>query len=395
MNSLQSAYEQFVAGSHDGADTARVDLIAKAHDLIAALETPLESIIWMAWAEPTRYVATRIAIDLGLFEHLSEDEGSSKTKEQLASKAGADSNLIGRILKHLASMRVIEEVAADTYKATPLSRALTVPKYRDAIPFCSEAGGPIFQKLPAFLAKTKYEEPLDNIAGPFQFGHDTTLKSVVWRKERPHLQKAFGNHMAGYHQGRPSWMDPGFYPVKDRLVEGMTVDEHAVTIVDVGGGMGHDLVELKKKQPDLPGRFILQDLPQVVEHIVQPLEGIEVTSHDFYTKQPATGARVYFMHSVLHDWPDADCRRILQHTVAAMKPGYSKLLINENVVPDVGASWQITSLDWFMMGLAASRERTEAQWRELLQSVGLKIVGIWTKDAAAESIIEASLVEDE
>ena len=32
-------------------------------------------------------------------------------------------------------MRVVEEVAADTYKATPLSEALTIPKYRDAIPF--------------------------------------------------------------------------------------------------------------------------------------------------------------------------------------------------------------------------------------------------------------------
>ena len=84
-------------------------------------------------------------------------------------------------------------------------------------------------------------------------------------------------------------MDPGFYPVKDRLLKGMAIDEHPVAIVDVGGGMGHDLVELKKKQPKLPGRFILQDLPQVIEQIVQPLEGIEITSHDFYTKQPVIG----------------------------------------------------------------------------------------------------------
>ena len=104
-----------------------------------------------------------------------------------------------------------------------------------------------------------------------------------------------------------------------------------------------------------------------------------------------TGARVYFMHSVLHDWPDADCRRILQHIAAAMKVGYSKLLINENVIPDMGASWQVTSLDWIMMGLAASRERTEAQWRELLQSAGLTVVGIWTKEAHVESLIEAVL----
>ena len=40
----------------------------------------------------------RIAIDLGLFEHLSKDGGSSKTKEQLASKAGLNSNLIGMML---------------------------------------------------------------------------------------------------------------------------------------------------------------------------------------------------------------------------------------------------------------------------------------------------------
>ena len=105
------------------------------------------------------------------------------------------------------------------------------------------------------------------------------------------------------------------------------------------------------------------------------------------------GARIYFLHSVLHDWPDADCRRILQHLVAVMKKGYSKVLINENVVPDVGASWQITSLDWFMMGLAQSRERTESQWRDLLMSAGLKIVGIWKKEAYSESLIEAVIAD--
>ena len=76
------------------------------------------------------------------------------------------------------------------------------------------------------------------------------------------------------------------------------------------------------------------------------------------------------MHSILHGWPDADCQRTLQHIVAVMKKGYSKVLIFENVVPDMGGSWKTTSLDWLMMGMAASRERTEAQWRELLLSAG-------------------------
>ena len=47
-----------------------------------------------------------------------------------------------------------------------------------------------------------------------------------------------------------------------------------------------------------------------------------------------------------------------------------------------------------MMALAAARELTEGQWRTLLQSVGLKVVGVWTKEFAVESLIEAVLVDE-
>ena len=38
-------------------------------------------------------------------------------------------------MKHLAAMHMIAEVDADKYKPTALSLALTVPKFRDGIPF--------------------------------------------------------------------------------------------------------------------------------------------------------------------------------------------------------------------------------------------------------------------
>jgi hypothetical protein len=41
-----------------------------------------------------------------------------------------------------------------------------------------------------------------------------------------------------------------------------------------------------------------------------------------------------------------------------MEPGYSKLLVNENVIPDTGAYWETTSLDLIMMEIE-SGERTE------------------------------------
>ena len=74
-----------------------------------------------------------------------------------------------------------------------------------------------------------------------------------------------------------------------------------------------------------------------------------------------------------------------------MRPGYSKLPINEFVVPDVGATWSITSMDWLMMALGAVKERTEKQWRTLLGEAGLKVEGIWTYDQGTESLIEATL----
>lgn len=51
MDALQSGYNDLMSSSQEEVDAARVATIAKARDLIAILETPLESIIWMAWAE--------------------------------------------------------------------------------------------------------------------------------------------------------------------------------------------------------------------------------------------------------------------------------------------------------------------------------------------------------
>jgi hypothetical protein len=97
------------------------------------------------------------------------------------------------------------------------------------------------------------------------------------------------------------------------------------------------------------------------------------------------------MHSILHDWPDAQCKTILTNLALAMTPGYSKILINENVIPDTDADWQTTSLDIIMMAVFASQERTERQWHDLIESAGLKIVGIWTAEKGVESLIECEV----
>lgn len=98
------------------------------------------------------------------------------------------------------------------------------------------------------------------------------------------------------------------------------------------------------------------------------------------------------MHSVLHDWPDAVCTQILQRLAEAMTPGYSKILINENVIPTRNAYWESTALDMVMLAGFSAKERTEADWYHLIEKMaGLKIVQIWEGGHGVESLIEVEL----
>lgn len=87
-------------------------------------------------------------------------------------------------------------------------------------------------------------------------------------------------------------MDPGFYPVSERLGNGLNKDfQDSVFLVDVGGGLGHDLEELKAKHSDVSGSLILQDQPDVIAQINKVSPGIELTVHDFFTPQPIKGKK--------------------------------------------------------------------------------------------------------
>lgn len=79
-------------------DSARQEMIAKARSLISTLETPMESILWMGWAEPTRTATIRIGIDIGLFAKLAADDGKAKNCQQLAEATKTDPALISEWL---------------------------------------------------------------------------------------------------------------------------------------------------------------------------------------------------------------------------------------------------------------------------------------------------------
>ena len=81
---------------------------------------------------------------------------------------------------------------------------------------------------------------------------------------------------------------------------------------------------------------------------------------------------------------------ILKQVAAAMRPGYSKVLINDIALPDTGTSCYQAALDCLVMQ-ASANERTEATWKKVVSEAGLKLVKIWPDGRGYESLIEAEL----
>jgi hypothetical protein len=61
------------------------------------------------------------------------------------------------------------------------------------------------------------------------------------------------NHMGGYRQGRLPWMHASIYPVAKQLFPDADPSSDVPLVVDVAGGLGHDIAEFQKMYPEHPG----------------------------------------------------------------------------------------------------------------------------------------------
>ncbi|KAJ4412122.1 hypothetical protein N0V82_008833 [Gnomoniopsis sp. IMI 355080] len=250
--------------------------------------------------------------------------------------------------------------------------------------------------LPQYLAEHGYRDPIDGLDCPWQMAFNTKLHSFEYIQKDPELAKLFkGAVLSLKHTRRAHWEDQDFYPVQERLVAGLKPGD-SVLMVDVGGGMGLDLTNFHDSHPPPAGaRLILQDVDSVINTTGPLPPSIEKVAHDFFQEQPPTskGARAYYFHRVFHDWSDEKCREILLALKPAMIPGYSKLLLQETVVPSQGATWLNTAADIVMMCGLAGRERTEKGFKDLAESVGMEVTGIYTRAPGEESVIEIVIPE--
>ncbi|KAL8790085.1 MAG: hypothetical protein Q9213_000787 [Squamulea squamosa] len=328
-------------------------------------------------AKPLQTTVVRVACDMNLFESLVKYDKRRQSTLQLAKATNSDEILLGRILRFLASFDMIHEEGEDAWSANKITRALSKPGLKAGIYHN-------WHVLPEFLAETKYLNPIDATASPFQKAHKTELPAFRWMPKTPIYTSNFAKWVDASREGQNGFLDS--FPFEEEV--NCAVDPSMPLFVDVGGGIGHQCVALKSKLPHIPGRVILQDLEAVISQAMECI-GIEAMVHDFKTEQPVKGARAYYLRNIMHDYPNADCVLILQNIKKAMD-GHSVILIDDMVIPNQGASWRATQLDFTMMAAFAAMERTERQWHSLMAAAGLEIRGIHTYNAnVRDSIIIA------
>lgn len=301
-------------------------------------------------------------------------------------------------MRHLVTTHLIT-YDDGKFHATALSNSLAEEQFQHTISFCFDVARPSFNGFPEYFKTAAYKSPmLGGLDGPFQDAHQTQLPFFEWLVATPPYLQYFDSFMASYRAGKPIWHERGFYPVTEQLITGFDASSSAndVLLVDVGGGKGHDLAGFAAQyRASCSGRLILQDREPVIAEVVAASVGrdlpFDVQGHDFFTPQPVQGARAYYLHSILHDWNDEQGAEILRNLIPALKKGYSKVLLYEIVVSEERPTVPATNMDLMMLAHFAVKERTETEWRRLLESVGLRVVNIYSYPGVAESLIEAEL----
>jgi hypothetical protein len=307
-------------------------------------EHPPEAVLWDFLRGALMTKALGIVADLGIPDALAS---GPKHVDELAHEKQIDPDSLYRLLRALASDGLFAECEAGIFRHSIVSEALRRPGWAE---FAHLFGG-VFYGASADLDRAVR-------TGAETFSDSFGTGFWPWLGERPDERAAFDAAMAGEKEG-----------VVTRLAS--VVWRDGETVVDVGGGNGALLVAFFAQRPGLRG--IVFDLPET--HRDESLLGddIEFVAGSFFERVPR--GDTYVLASILHDWDDDRAQEVLD-TIRASASAGARVLIMESVVPlgnePNGAKW----LDLLMLVLGGGRERTESEWRSLLERAGLHVDGL-------------------
>ncbi|XP_022718854.1 caffeic acid 3-O-methyltransferase-like [Durio zibethinus] len=157
--------------------------------------------------------------------------------------------------------------------------------------------------------------------------------------------------------------------VMNQILETYKGFEGVSQVVDVGGGVGTNLKLIVSKYPQIKG--INFDLPQVIKD-APDCPGVEHVAGDMFTEIPR--GEVIFMKSMLHDWGDDLCLKLLKVCYNAL-PQSGKIVLVEALIPEVPKTDIVTKTilqrDLGLLHiLPGAKERTKQEFEALAKQAG-------------------------
>jgi hypothetical protein len=309
--------------------------------------------------------ALYVAAKLGIADRLV---GGPRDADSLAREVGAHPDRLFRVLRALASFGVFTLDAERRFGLTPMGECLRSDGPDSLAAFATFQGEEPYRAFGELLHTVR--------TGETAFDHVYGLGHFDYLAQHPDASATFHRTMAGTLGGR------------DDPLEGCDLHDRHV-VVDIGGGRGTLLAAVLRRHPSLKG--ILFDLPEAVTDASTFLESCgvknrcEVRTGSAFDSVPSGGA-VYVMSRILHDWPDEKALRLLQNCRKAI-PDSGLLVLREGVLSEGIPPPARAQLDLIMMAVAGGRERTEAEWRELLDRAGFVLQNVLPGQRSQELIL--------
>jgi O-methyltransferase domain/Dimerisation domain len=309
------------------------------------------------WIARSIYLAAK----LGIADRIDD---TPKSIEQLAAATETDPRSLYRLMRALASVDIFTEVSDRCFALTPL-----------AVTIKSDSPGSMRY---AALAQMGEEHSLGWGNGLHslktgEIAFDTAAGMPVWDyyDRHPEAGQIFSRSMTDLGNQASQAVATTYDFSKFN------------TIVDVGGAHGNLISEIVRSYPHLTG--ILFDLSEVIANVslddnIQPIAG------NFFESVPS-GGDAYLMRWIVHDWDDEKSLMILKNCHQAM-PDRGKLLLVESIIPPDNVPSPAKFIDLIMLMMTGGQERTEAEYRSLLQLSGFELTRV-IPTPSMFSIIEA------
>ena len=289
----------------------------------------------------------QVVAELGIADALDD---APRAAAELASATGTNAGAINRALRLLSAHGVFH-LEGSSFSHTAASRLLRSDNPMSMRPFVRMQGIPALWHI---------WEHMDHTLRTGRSGAEKTMPNGFWGYfgEHPEHSQLFNDAMTGKTHGQTAGILAAYDFSKFH------------TFADIGGGNGHLLQAVLGATPNLEG--VLFDMPHVIEQS-SAIASSRLKLHPgsfFEDGLPVCDA--YFMMQILHDWSDEESEKILK-SIRKAAPPHSKLLLAEWLLPEDGKpSWTLF-VDMIMMTELTGKERTEGEFRLLLERGGFRL----------------------